>query len=134
MGAEWIEDLVDGLVRTLMRMGLINLDLMDLRAIVEKEGEATLLVGTGRPNDPESILQSAMMAPLAELDVGGAQGCLIQVEGGIGMTISQLDEVANMFTEALDPNAQVILGARVSPDLEDSIRVVTLLSGIQSTS
>ena len=64
----------------------------------------------------------------------GAQGCLIQVEGGIGMTISQLDEVANMFTEALDPNAQVILGARVSPDLEDSIRVVTLLSGIQSTS
>jgi cell division protein FtsZ len=134
MGAEWVEDLVEGLVRTLMKMGLINLDLMDLRAIVEKEGEATLLVGTGRPNDPESILQSAMMAPLAELDVGGAQGCLIQVEGGIGMTISQLDEVANMFTEALDPNAQVILGARVSQDLEDSIRVVTLLSGIQSTS
>ena len=134
MGAEWVEDLIEGLVRTLMKMGLINLDLMDLRAIVEKEGEATLLVGTGRPNDPESILQSAMMAPLAELDVGGAQGCLIQVEGGIGMTISQLDEVANMFTEALDPNAQVILGARVSPDLEDSIRVVTLLSGIQSTS
>lgn len=117
-----------------MKMGLINLDLMDLRAIVEKEGEATLLVGTGRPDYPEGILRSAMMAPLAELDVGGAQGCLIQVEGGIGMTISQLDEVANMFTEALDPNAQVILGARVSKDLEDTIRVVTLLSGIQSDS
>lgn len=134
MGAEWVEDLIEGLVRTLMKMGLINLDLMDLRAIVEKEGEATLLVGTGRPDDPEGILRSAMMAPLAELDVGGAQGCLIQVEGGIGMTISQLDEVANMFTEALDPNAQVILGARVSKDLEDTIRVVTLLSGIQSDS
>ena len=132
MGAEWVEDLVEGLVRTLMRMGLINLDLMDLRAIVEKEGEATLLVGTGRPDDPEGILQSALMAPLAELDVGGAQGCLIQVEGGIGMTIGQVDEVANMFTEALDPNAQVIFGARVSDDLEDTIRVVTLLSGIRS--
>ena len=36
MGAEWVEDLIEGLVRTLMRMGLINLDLMDLRAIVEK--------------------------------------------------------------------------------------------------
>ena len=46
------------------------------------------------------------------------------------MTIGQVDQVANMFTEALDPNAQVILGARVSEDLEDSIRVVTLLSGI----
>tara|TARA_B100001094_G_scaffold306619_1_gene337556 strand:- start:96 stop:1013 length:918 start_codon:yes stop_codon:yes gene_type:complete len=134
MGAEWVEDLIEGLVRTLMRMGLINLDLMDLRAIVEKDGEATLLVGIGKPDDPEGILESAMMAPLAELDVGGAQGCLIQVEGGVGMTIGQLDEVANMFTEALDPNAQVILGARVSEDLEDTIRVVTLLSGIQTES
>ena len=134
MGAEWVEDLIEGLVRTLMRMGLINLDLMDLRAIVEKDGEATLLVGIGKPDDPEGILESAMMAPLAELDVGGAQGCLIQVEGGVGMTIGQLDEVANMFTEALDPNAQVILGARVSEDLEDTIRVVTLLSGIHSES
>jgi cell division protein FtsZ len=134
MGAEWVEDLVEGLVRTLMRMGLINLDLMDLRAIVEKKGEATMLVGIGKPDDPEGILESAMMAPLAELDVGGAQGCLIQVEGGVGMTIGQLEEVANMFTQALDPNAQVILGARVSEDLEDTIRVVTLLSGIQPSS
>ena len=134
MGAEWVEDLIEGLVRTLMSMGLINLDLMDLRAIVEKKGEATMLVGIGKPDDPEGILESAMMAPLAELDVGGAQGCLIQVEGGVGMTIGQLDEVANMFTDALDPNAQVILGARVSEDLEDTIRVVTLLSGIQAES
>lgn len=130
MGAEWVEDLVEGLVRTLMRMGLINLDLMDLRAIVDQEGEATLLVGIGQPDDPKAILNSALMAPLAALDVAGAQGCLIQVEGGVGMTIGQVDEVANMFTEALDPNAQVILGARVSEDLQDSIRVVTLLSGI----
>jgi len=134
MGAEWVEDLIEGLVRTLMSMGLINLDLMDLRAIVEKKGEATMLVGIGKPDDAEGILESAMMAPLAELDVGGAQGCLIQVEGGVGMTIGQLDEVANMFTDALDPNAQVILGARVSEDLEDTIRVVTLLSGIQAES
>ena len=42
-GAEWVEDLVDGLVRTLLRMGLINLDMMDLRAIVEQDGKSTLL-------------------------------------------------------------------------------------------
>ena len=131
MGAEWIEDLVDGLIRTLMKMGLINLDLMDLRAIVDQEGEATMLVGSGRPDDPESILQSAMMAPLSALDVGGASACLIQVEGGLGMTIGQVDAVANIFTEALDDDAQVILGARVSEDLEDTIRVVTLLAGIR---
>ncbi len=132
MGAEWVEDLVDGLVRTLLRMGLINLDLMDLRTIVEQEGNATLLVGMGEPNEPEKILESAMMAPLAALDVGGATGCLIQIEGGLGMSLSQVDSVARLFTEALDSDAQVILGARVSEDLENSIRVVTLLSGIKN--
>ncbi|MCS5533881.1 MAG: hypothetical protein NZ736_06460 [Candidatus Poseidoniaceae archaeon] len=131
MGAEWIEDLVDGLVRTLLRMGLINLDLMDLRAIVDAEGGATMLVGVGRADEPEEILNSAMMAPLAELDVGGAKGCLIQIEGGQGMTIGQVETVASLFTAALDVDAQVILGARVSEDLHDSIRVVTLLSGIE---
>lgn len=131
MGAEWIEDLVDGLVRTLLRMGLINLDLMDLRAIVDTEGGATMLVGVGRADEPEEILNSAMMAPLAELDVSGAKGCLIQIEGGQGMTIGQVETVASLFTAALDIDAQVILGARVSEDLHDTIRVVTLLSGIE---
>ncbi|MBD42521.1 MAG: hypothetical protein CMB09_00215 [Euryarchaeota archaeon] len=133
MGAEWVEDLVDGLVRTLLRMGLINLDLMDLRAIVEQEGNATLLVGMGEPEEPEKILHSAMMAPLAALDVSGATGCLIQIEGGLGMTLSQVDSVARLFTEALDSNAQVILGARVSEDLVNTIRVVTLLAGIKDS-
>jgi len=133
MGAEWVEDLVDGLVRTLLRMGLINLDLMDLRAIVEQEGNATLLVGMGEPEEPEKILHSAMMAPLAALDVSGATGCLIQIEGGLGMTLSQVDSVARLFTEALDSDAQVILGARVSEDLVNTIRVVTLLAGIKDS-
>jgi len=132
MGAEWIEDLVDGLVRTLMQMGLINLDLMDLRAIVNQTGEATMLVGIGRPDDPRGILESALRAPLAEMDVSGAKACLIQVEGGLGMTIGQVTAVADLFTSAVDDDAQLIFGARVSEDLEDTIRVVTLLSGIQS--
>ena len=131
MGAEWIEDLVDGLVRTLMRMGLINLDLMDLRAIVDQTGEATMLVGVGRPDDPRGILEAALKAPLAAMNVGGAKGCLTQVEGGLGMTIGQVDAVADLFTSALDADAQVILGARVSEDLVDTIRVVTLLAGIR---
>ena len=79
----------------------------------------------------QKILHSAMMAPLAALDVSGATGCLIQIEGGLGMTLSQVDSVARLFTDALDSEAQVILGARVSEDLHNSMRVVTLLSGIR---
>jgi cell division GTPase FtsZ len=48
------------------------------------------------------------------------------------MTLSQVDSVAQLFTEALDHEAQVILGARVSEDLANTMRVVTLLSGIKT--
>lgn len=65
------------------------------------------------------------------MDVAGAKGCLIQVEGGLGMTIGQVNAVADLFTSALDNDAIVILGARVSEDLVDTIRVVTLLAGIR---
>ena len=51
--------------------------------------------------------------------------------GGLNASYTTVDAVANIFTEALDADAQVILGARVSEDLEDTIRVVTLLAGIQ---
>ena len=80
---------------------------------------------------PASALSAEFVSPLAAMDVGGAKGCLIQVEGGMGMTIGQVDAVADLFTSALDADAQVILGARVSEDLVDTIRVVTLLAGIR---
>ena len=130
--AEWIESLVNGIVRTLMDMGLINLDLMDLKTIVCKEGMSTMLVGIGDNQTPREILESATRAPLAEFDVKGAKGCLLQIEGGTDMTISQVDELANLFTKKLDDDAQVILGARVSPDLAGQLRVVCVLSGIHA--
>ena len=132
MGSEWVEDLVEGLVGALLKMGLINLDLMDLRSIVDLHGASTMIVGTGASNDADSILKQATSSPLADFDVSGAKGCLIQIEGGPDMSISALNEVADLFTSAVDDDAKVILGARVSPDLIGQIRVVTLLSGISS--
>ena len=130
MGSEWVEDLVDGLVRTLLSMGLINLDLMDLRAIVRQPGASTMLVGSGHHDNLNELFEATIKAPLAPMNVGGAKGCLLQIEGGIGMTIGQVDEIATALTSAVDSEAQVILGARVTPELEGVIRVVMLLSGI----
>ena len=64
-----------------------------------------------------------MRAPLAEIDIYGVTGCLLQIEGGLGMTVSQVSQVADIFTSRLDQNAQVILGARIS-------KTCTLLSGL----
>ena len=133
LGASWVEEFVDGLVRTLMRLGLINLDLMDLKTIVGHSGGSTLMVGQGDPEDANSLLEDALSAPLANLSLDGAKACLLQIEGGPGMTVGQVGLIADAFTARFDENAQVILGARVSDDLHGQIRVVAVVAGLEET-
>ncbi len=134
LGASWVEEFVDGLVRTLMRLGLINLDMMDLKTIVGHPGGSTLMVGQGDPNDANSLLEDALSAPLSDLSFDGAKACLLQIEGGPGMTVGQVGLIADAFTARFDEDAQVILGARVSDDLRGSIRVVAVVSGLEEKS
>ncbi len=128
----WIEELTIGLIQTLARVGKINLDLMDLRAILSRDGQATMLVAESGLGDPSNVFQSAIDAPLFDMEFAGAKGCLLQVEGGPDMTIEQLDEVASAFTSGLHTDAQVILGARVGDELEGRMRVVAVLSGMSN--
>ncbi len=134
LGASWVEEFVDGLVRTLMRLGLINLDMMDLKTIVGHTGGSTLIVGQGDPENAQSLLDDALSAPLADMSFDGAQACLLQIEGGPGMTVGQVGSVADAFTARFDDDAQVILGARVSDDLHGIIRVVAVVSGLEEIS
>ena len=128
--ASWVEELVQGIVLTLGRVGLINLDLMDLRAVVGHAGEATLLVAEGDASDPEGMFRSALSSPLAGLEVEGASGCLLQIEGGRRMTVAQVNSVADAFTRGLSDDSQVILGARMADDLDGRMRVVAVVSGL----
>lgn len=129
-GSAWVEELCEGLIRTLAKVGLINLDLMDLRAIVSKKGGSTLLVAEGHCDEEDALYQRARSSPLAALPVDGARGCLLQVEGGPYMTLKQVESVADAFTRGLSSDAQVIIGARVSPELGDRMRVVAVVSGL----
>ncbi len=129
-GSGWIEELVEGLVTTLARVGKINLDLMDLRAVINRPGNATLIVGTGTTEKPEQVVSKARRSPLSELSVDGAKGCMIQVEGGPDMTLAHLNDVTEAFVSTLDPDCQVILGARASDEMVGRIRLVAVVSGL----
>ena len=130
MGSEWIGELIEGLVTTLARVGKINLDLMDLRTVIDRPGNATLLVGTGSTENPSEVVRMARESPMSEIGVDGAKGCLIQVEGGPDMTLAHLDAVSEGFVSALDSDCQVILGARSSDDMAGSLRLVAVVSGL----
>jgi len=130
LGAEWIGELIEGLVTTLARVGKMNLDLMDLRTIVGMPGNATLIVGNGSIDDPDEVVKMARKSPLSEISTGGARGCLIQVEGGPDMTLGHLNRVSEAFVSSLDDDCQVILGARASDDLAGRLRLVAVVSGL----
>jgi len=62
--------------------------------------------------------------------VDGAKGCMIQVEGGPDMTLAHLNEVTEAFVSSLDPDCQVIMGARASDEMRGRIRLVAVVSGL----
>ena len=130
MGSEWIGELIEGLVTTLARVGKMNLDLMDLRTIVGRPGNATLIVGNGTTSDPDEVVRMARNSPLSEISIDGAKGCMIQVEGGPDMTLGHLNMVSEAFVSTLDEDCQVILGARASDDLVGRLRLVAVVSGL----
>ena len=130
MGSEWIGELIEGLVTTLARVGKMNLDLMDLRTIVGRPGNATLIVGNGTTSDPDEVVRMARNSPLSETSIDGAKGCMIQVEGGPDMTLGHLNMVSEAFVSTLDEDCQVILGARASDDLVGRLRLVAVVSGL----
>jgi cell division protein FtsZ len=103
---------------------------MDLKSIVGKPGNATLVVGTGHTGEPEKVVRVAQQSPLYDINVEGAKGCLIQVEGGPDMTLSHLNLVSEGFLSVLDPDCQVILGARASEEMIGKLRLVAVLSGL----
>ena len=129
-GAGWIEELVEGLLMTFANVGKINLDLMDFRTIVERPGDATILVGSGSNNSLSDVVKKARQSPLSDLSVDGAKGCWIQVEGGPDMTVYHLNQVTDEFVSRLDPDCQVLLGARASDEMIGRIRIVAVVSGL----
>ena len=103
---------------------------MDLRTVVEHNGGATLIVGTGSIIDPLQIVDRARNSPLTEVNVSGAKGCLIQVEGGPDMTLAHLNQLSESLVGSLHPDCQVILGARASDEMVGKLRLVAVVSGL----
>ena len=129
-GSGWIQDLIEGLVTTLARVGKLNLDLMDLRTVVNHIGDATLIVGSGSVANPNEVVEVARQSPLVNTNIDGAKGCLIQVEGGPDMTLAHLNELTESFVSKLHPDCQVILGARSSDEMLGRLRLVAVVSGL----
>ncbi len=120
----------------MVREGLINLDFADVRSVMREMGKA--MMGTGEASGEGRAIQAAEAAisnPLLdESSMLGAEGLLISITGGRDMTLFEVDEAATRIREEVDEDANIILGATFDEQLEGTIRVSVVATGIDSAS
>jgi cell division protein FtsZ len=116
--------------------GLINLDFADVRTVMTEMGKA--MMGTGEASGDDRALmaaQNAIQNPLLdEVSLKGAKAVLVNVTGGLDMTLLEVDEAANAISEQVDPEGNIIFGAAFDPSLEGMIRVSVVATGMDGAS
>lgn len=125
---------VQGISELITEHSLINLDFADVKAIMKNAGSA--LMGIGRASGENRAViaaQQAVESPLIEVKIDGARGVLFSVAGGYDMSMSEVQEAAEVITGAVSPDANIIFGASIRPELEDEIVVTVVATGFDSS-
>jgi cell division protein FtsZ len=125
--------MIKGIVETIAVPSLVNLDFADVKAIMSNGDVAAIGVGVSdTTNKVKEAVGAALANPLLEIDYKGATGALIHIEGGPDLTLDEINQIGEMVTEAMDPDANVIWGARVNEKMKGKLTVMTIMTGVKS--
>ncbi|MFC1704761.1 cell division protein FtsZ [Nanoarchaeota archaeon] len=130
---ELISTMIKGIVETIAIPSLVNLDYADVKAIMTNGGVAAIGVGASDTNNRvDEAVKGALSNPLLDISYKGATGALIHIAGGPDMTLDEINKAGELVTESLDPDANVIWGARVDDSLKGKVTVMTIITGVKS--
>ena len=121
---------VQGISELITEHGIINLDFADVKSIMSNAGSA--LMGIGRASGENRAIRAAEQAiesPMIEVSIDGARGVLFNVAGGYDMSMSEIQEAAETITGAVAPDANIIFGATLNPELEDELVITVVATG-----
>ena len=124
---------VQGISELITENGLINLDFADVKAIMSNAGSALMGIGRASGDDrAEKAAKQAIESPLIEVSIDGARGVLFNVTGGYDMSMSEVQEAAEIITSAVSPEANIIFGATLKPEMEDELIVTVVATGFDA--
>ncbi len=130
---ELVSTMIKGLVETITLPSLINLDFADVSAIM-KNGEVAV-IGVGENDSTARVdeaVRQALTHPLLDVDYKGATGALIHITCGPDFKLEEFSGVGELVTESISPDAQVIIGARINKEFTNRVRVITIMTGVES--
>ncbi|MBK6768429.1 MAG: cell division protein FtsZ [Ardenticatenales bacterium] len=124
---------IQGISELITVPGLINLDFADVRSIMSGGGAALMSVGRakGERRAVESA-ERAIQSPLLDITIDGATGVLFNVTGGMNMTLTEVNDAAEVIGRHLDANANIIFGAVLDPTMDEELRITVIATGFQA--
>jgi len=123
---------VQGISDLIAIPGLVNLDFADVRSIMHERGMAHM--GVGRASGENRAVEAAKQAvhsPLLETSINGSKGVLLNITGGSDLGLFEVNEAAELVSEAADPDANIIFGAVIDESLKDEIKVTVIATGFE---
>lgn len=121
---------VQGISDLITIPGLVNLDFADVKTIMLNTGLAHMGVGRGSgENRATEAAKQAIHSPLLETSINGATGVLLNITGGANLGLFEVNEAAELVSQAADPDANIIFGAVIDEKLQDEIRITVIATG-----
>lgn len=131
---EILTNAVKGVTELITTSGLVNLDFADIKAVMANGGVS--LIGMGESdsqNRATDAVDKAIHNPLLDVDISNAKGALVNIVGGQDMTLDECRVVMEQIGSRLSPDAKIIWGAKISPDMDKAMRVLLIVTGVRST-
>jgi cell division protein FtsZ len=129
---EVLRQAVQGISDLINFPGEINVDFADVRAIMSNAGTALMGMGRSSGSSEDRARQAALMAidsPLLEMSIEGARGVLFNVQGGKSLSLSEISEAAEIIQQQVDPDAKIIFGTSIDPNLNDEVKITVIATG-----
>ena len=127
-----LQNAVQGIAELITRPGLINVDFADVRTVMSEMGMA--MMGAASASGPSRAREAAIAAvssPLLEdINISGARGILVNITGGLDMSIGEFEEVGNAIKEFASEDATVVIGTVIEPEMRDELRVTVVATGL----
>ena len=110
--------------------GLINLDFADIKSVMKDAGPAWMSVGkAGGQSRAAEAAKAALASPLLDVSVNGATGVLFNITGGPSLTLFECNEAAEVISQAVSPNANIVFGVVFDPKMDSEIRITVIATG-----
>ncbi|MDO8459529.1 MAG: cell division protein FtsZ [Nanoarchaeota archaeon] len=130
---ELVSTMIKGIVETITLPSLINLDYADVSSIMKNGDVAVIGVGeSDTTSRVEEAVRQALSQPLLDVDYRGATGALIHITCGPDFKLEEFAGIGELVTENISADAQVIIGARINKEFANKVRVITIMTGVQS--